>query len=55
MTLAVCGAAIATSFVMFSIKWNQHEHMYPRAPRSLNLTKHSTKELPNDAPANAKN
>lgn len=54
VTLAVCGAAIATSFVMFSIKWNQHEYMYPRRPRNLNLAKPRTQELPNDAPDNAK-
>lgn len=35
LTLAICGAAICSGFAMFSIKWAQHEEMYPRRPRSL--------------------
>ena len=35
LTLAACAAAICGGFVMFGIKWSQHEEMYPRRPRGL--------------------
>lgn len=53
MTLAACGVAIAGGFVMFGIKWSQHEAMYPRRPRSLGPVPQTRAavELHNDEPA----
>lgn len=52
-TLAFCGASIAFGFVMFSIKWHQHEIMYPRQPRGFKTTRAQQPLLLNDAPKDA--